>query len=35
VLIKPGETQFMLIFFLAYSIAKLLEKPMIPAFDAA
>ena len=26
VLIKPGETQFILIFFLAYSIAKLFEK---------
>ena len=35
VLINPGETEFMLIFFFAYSIAKLLEKAVIPAFEAA
>ena len=31
---KPGETQLMFIFFLAYSIAKLLENATIPAFEA-
>ena len=35
VLIKPGETQLILIFFFAYSIAKLFEKATIPALDAA
>ena len=35
VLINPGDTQLILIFFFAYSIAKLLEKATIPAFDAA
>ena len=35
VLINPGETQFILIFFFAYSIAKLLEKATMPALDAA
>ena len=34
VLIKPGETQLILIFFFAYSIAKLFEKATVPAFDA-
>ena len=34
VFIKPGETQLILIFFLAYSIAKLFENATIPAFDA-
>ena len=34
VFMKPGDTQFMLIFFLAYSIAKLFEKATIPALDA-
>ena len=34
VLINPGEIQFMLIFFLAYSIAKLLDIATIPAFEA-
>ena len=34
VFINPGETQLMFIFFLAYSMAKLLEKATIPAFDA-
>ena len=35
VLINPGETQFMLIFFLAYSIAKDFENATIPALEAA
>ena len=35
VLMKPGETQLTLIFFFAYSIARLFEKPIIPAFEAA
>ena len=35
VLIKPGDTQLIFIFFLAYSTAKLFEKATIPAFDAA
>jgi hypothetical protein len=34
-LIKPGATQLILIFFLAYSKAKLFEKAKIPAFEAA
>ena len=34
VLIKPGEIQLILIFFFAYSIAKLLDIAMIPPFDA-
>ena len=33
--IKPGETQVIVIFFFAYSIAKLFDIPIIPAFDAA
>ena len=33
VLINPGETQFIFIFFLAYSWAKLFEKAIIPAFE--
>ena len=32
--IKPGETQLIVIFFLAYSIAKLYDIPIIPALDA-
>ena len=35
VLIKPGETQLMLIFFFAYSIANVFENAIIPAFEAA
>ena len=35
VLINPGETQLILIFFFAYSIAKLFEKAIIPALEAA
>ena len=35
VLINPGETQLILIFFFAYSIAKLFEKATIPALEAA
>jgi len=35
VLINPGEIQLIFIFFLAYSIARLLEKPIIPALEAA
>ena len=35
VFIKPGETQLMLIFFFAYSIAKVFENATIPAFEAA
>ena len=35
VLIKPGETQFIFMFFFAYSIAKLFEKATIPALEAA
>ena len=35
VLIKPGETQLILIFFFAYSIAKVFENAIIPAFEAA
>ena len=35
VFIKPGDTQFTLIFFFAYSIAKLFEKAIIPALEAA
>ena len=34
VFIKPGETQLILIFFFAYSRAKLFEKATIPAFEA-
>ena len=34
VLINPGEIQFILIFFFAYSIARLLDIAIIPAFDA-
>ena len=34
VLIKPGETQLILIFFFAYSIAKLFENAIIPALEA-
>jgi len=33
--IKPGETQFIVIFFFAYSIARLFYIPTIAAFDAA
>ena len=33
--INPGDTQFTVIFFLAYSIAKLFYIPIIPAFEAA
>ena len=33
-IIKPGDTQLTVIFFLAYSIAKLLDIPIIPAFEA-
>ena len=35
VFIKPGDTQFILIFFLAYSIANDFEKATIPALEAA
>ena len=35
VAIKPGETQLTVIFFFAYSIARLLDIPIIPAFEAA
>ena len=35
VFINPGEIQLTFIFFLAYSIAKLFEKPMMPALEAA
>ena len=35
VLIKPGETQLIFKFFLAYSIAILLDKAIKPAFEAA
>ena len=35
VFIKPGETQLILIFFFAYSIARLFEKATIPALEAA
>ena len=34
VLINPGETQLIFIFFLAYSIARLFENATIPALDA-
>ena len=34
VFINPGDTQLILIFFLAYSIARLFEKATIPAFEA-
>ena len=34
VLINPGEIQLMLIFFFAYSIAKLFDIATIPALDA-
>mgnify|MGYP001200531942 CR=1 FL=1 len=33
--IKPGETQLIVIFFFAYSIARLLDMPIIPALEAA
>jgi hypothetical protein len=33
--INPGETQFTVIFFLAYSIARLFDIPTIPALEAA
>ena len=32
--IKPGETQLIVIFFLAYSKARLFEKATMPAFEA-
>ena len=32
--IKPGETQFIVIFFFAYSIAKLFDIPIIPDLEA-
>ena len=35
VAIKPGETQLTVIFFFAYSIARDLDIPIIPAFEAA
>jgi hypothetical protein len=35
VCINPGDRQFILITFLEYYIARLLEKPIIPALDAA
>ena len=35
VFIKPGDIQLILIFFFAYSIARLLENPTIPALEAA
>ena len=35
VFMNPGETQFIFKFFLAYSIAKLFDKAIIPALDAA
>ena len=34
VAIKPGETQLTVIFFFAYSIARLFDIPIIAAFDA-
>ena len=34
VLMKPGEMQFIFIFFLAYSIAKLFDIAIIPALEA-
>ena len=33
--IKPGDTQFTVIFFFPYSRAKLFDIAIIPAFDAA
>ena len=33
--INPGETQLIVIFFLAYSMAKDFDIPIIPAFEAA
>ena len=33
-LINPGDTQLMLIFFFAYSIARDLDIPIMPAFEA-
>ena len=32
--INPGETQLIVIFFLAYSIARLFDIPIIPALEA-
>ena len=32
--INPGDTQFIVIFFFAYSIARLFDIPIIPAFEA-
>ena len=34
VLMKPGDIQFILIFFLAYSIAKLFDIAIMPALEA-
>ena len=34
VFMNPGETQFMFMFFFAYSMAKLFEKATIPALEA-
>ena len=33
--IKPGDTQLIVIFFFAYSIAKLFDMAIMPAFAAA
>ena len=33
-IINPGETQFTVIFFLAYSMARLFDIPIIPALEA-
>ena len=35
VFIKPGDTQFINIFFFAYSMAKLYDIAIIPALEAA